>query len=152
MNNWLYNPLKEFTSMSEVYNHDPTLINQALVSGIGIFLFFLLIGIMFVALAGKGPLSTGKKTTLTVFIGISFIVCAISRGLEVLALWHNYAYLITLFKDATCIFAAVSSAMLPSVIVQVRQQRTLEDVHRSMEKTAAKLEEVKQISLELKHE
>lgn len=149
MMHWLREPLKEFEPLGKVYNYDQELINNSLFSGVGICLFFLIIGATFWFMAKKGPNSTRLKSTLSRMIAIAFVMCAIARGFEVMALWHNYAYLIAMFKDLTCLFAGIAAAFLPNTLKQVIEQRTLEDVHKAMQETAAKLDEVKQINAEL---
>lgn len=124
---------------------------HAAAGGIGIGLFFIIMGLIFMLLAGTGPMQSRTKVKIVFarFVGASFIFCGLSRGVEVMALWDNFPHLILLMRDLTCAAAAAAAAMLVPVIKQSQQQRTLEEVHEKMQETVNKIEEVKEISKNL---
>lgn len=114
----------------------------------GIFIWFLIIGgLCIFALANSMPREAYKqRTAITRLLGLAIMFSAISRGLNVLAMWHNYYMLNGIVKNLSSIFGLLSITYLPFLIKAIKNSRQLEDVKETMEETSKKVDELKDIS------
>lgn len=122
-----------------------------LYSDFGIFFFFLLFALMCFL---YGKLSAPKEAyvqrrLITYLVGTSMLCCALSRGLNVLAFWHNYYFINGCIKTIGTFVAFVTIIYVPFVIKAIKNIRELQEVKVTMEETSKKVDELKDISIKV---
>lgn len=78
-------------------------------------------------------------------LGLFFVFVAITKGLEVLSVWHNYARLVSLSNLLSGLCAIAFFVLLPSTILQRQVVEAAYDLHHEKEDMEKKINVFREI-------
>ncbi len=114
----------------------------------GVFVFFLIFAAMCFILSKNATPKEAylQRRRLTNMLGTAIMFCALSRGLNVLAYYHNYYFLNGIFKCLAFIFAMATLLYIPYLLKAIKNARTLDQVHKDMKNTDEKVQQLQEIT------
>ncbi len=139
---------KEFPAFGERIG-DTNVIAIHVIGGILISITFIFIGLLCLYPKIKDPRMTRMRLLMTKMFGFFLISCGMSRILDTLALWHNYAYITGYIKILTGLLALIAIAYIPAVVKEILTNEALIKVDKQLTETSQRLEEVQNISEKL---
>lgn len=139
---------KEYPSAASLYDGDKLTLILSVAGAIEISFFFIVLGLtcLFFLDSTMPKEAYKERKRIMMFFGLSLLSCGISRAFDVIAIWHNYAFINAVFRNLTGLMSVAAIAYLPIVMKAIKNSRTLEQVHQSMEKTSEKIDKLKDIT------
>lgn len=137
--------VQKFVPINDTYLGDNFLIWSHTIAGIVIAVTFAIIGALCIHGAGKNiekNSAYNQRITMTRLFGLFLVACGISRGIDVVCLFYNYAYLSFLAKAATAAASTFAIAYIPIVFKAIRESKTLEEVSHTLKDTNEKIDKL----------
>lgn len=140
-----------YTPIKDTFNGDTTAMTFDLFGGFLIAITFSTIGIICLSLAGsdKAEVAYNERKSLTKLFGAFLLFCGVSRFINEISLWYNYAFIHAIVKDITGLTALVALFYLPVVIKKIKEARSINDLDDSVKKANEKLKIVSEIGSKL---
>jgi hypothetical protein len=137
---------KEFPAFEELIGDNGYALTLHIIGGTLIAITFIFIGFICIYPPITDPTKTRKSLLITKMFGFFLISCGLSRGLDTVAIWHNYAILTGYIKVLTGLLALLTIVYIPAVIKDAMKDRNLDNVTEKLQETNQRLGEVQQIS------
>jgi hypothetical protein len=104
---------------------------------------FVIIGIICIVKADSPDKGKHRKHLAKMF-GIFILTCGLSRFVELLSLWYNYACINGILKICTGIVSCITLCYVPKVINEIKHSASMDSVKHQLEETSEKIEQLKQ--------
>ncbi len=143
---------KEFPPLTTVYEGLDT-ITLHFLGGLLIMSAFIITGLIFILLSKRTTvekIAIQERRKVAKFIGWALVCCGVARGLDVIALWHNYANIIGIIKIVTGIVAYGALFYIPRILRLIKSSLTLDQAVRELKVTQNTMEKIIKLDKETK--
>lgn len=143
---------REFLPLKDAMYNDLYTITMQVVGGLLIAIPFCVIGLACIFLSDLEEHRDRKRIALTKLFGFFLISCGISRIINVLCVWHNYANIAAYIQILTGLLAVLATGLIPIIVKNIIKAKRLSDIHQGLSNTNKKIDDLKEMTEKLNND